>query len=74
MNFNYSCGCVAVEKISHDPETLTTTYRLQGLHDNTPFEGEVTFYDGGDFDTELDHDVVVTIFTELDEANALSSL
>lgn len=74
MKFDYSNGSVAVERVSHDPETLTTTYRLQGQHNSTPIEGEVTFYDGGDFDTELDHDAVVTIFTELDEADALSSL
>lgn len=74
MRINLSQGHVDIAKVSQDPVDYTTHYQLSGVYDGVAFEGPVTFHDGGGFDTELDHDLVVQVFTELDELDALRSL
>lgn len=60
---------VNVERISENEETVESTYKVVGTIDGVAVDGDVTLFEGGDFEHELgcDDECVVAIFEYLDE-------
>ena len=58
---------VAVQRLTTKNDQPGGIYAVVGQVGDKKVNGTVTFFDGGEFDTLLDRDLVIRIFTDLDE-------
>jgi len=58
---------VAVQRLTTKDGQPGGMFAVAGQAGGQKVNGTVTFYDGGEFDTHLDRDLVIRIFTNLDE-------